>query len=365
MPLPIFDDHHSPIALRGAVVGAPVSAMHAMHHVNSLARRLGRSVEYVASGSFLSASIGTTTVVKAAYRRSPGAQVLCVEIELYDSSASDPRTHVTASIVGGTAPRIATGGSTDLDGTSDILPQAAYSRNHRGYRAWFDVTGLSTATTYEITVTHNDFASVSTGIRHLSAVEVPVRSFDPVGDPSHEMGVDPAWAAAGNDIYEGSATGAGGRGYDRIFDQMVKGRTLWRRHLQWIARNDTAGSGAYSTNSTSFVNMTGGTGEVRTRVRRLRKNTVRNPQIVYVRYLAQSGGTLRLAVTGVGTGVTTTYDIALAATGASFTSLESTGVVSLPTDGTLQEVDIKPRIKTALGANPVYVSLAALIEAET
>jgi hypothetical protein len=364
MPLPIPDDHHSPIALRGACTGLPVSAMHALGHTNSLARRLGRSVHCVASTSINSAGGGVTTVTKAAYRRSPGVQVLLVEIELWQSAASNPRAHITASIVGGTASRIVNAGSvTELNGSNDSAAGAQYSR-HRSmgvHREWFDVSGLSTGTTYEITVTHNDYASTSSGIRHLTAVEIPMASFDPVGDPANEMGIDPAWTAAGNDLYEGSATGAGGRGYDRAFDQMDKARTLVRRYVQFISREDTSG-GALNTNSTSFANLLGGTGTVRTRVRRLRASTVKNPQIVYLRYLAQSGGTLRLVVQAVGQ-ASTNVDITLAATAGSFTSLSSTAL-ALPCDGTDQEVDIKLQAKTVSGANPVFISLCALIEAE-
>lgn len=364
MPLPIPDDHHSPIALRGACAGLPVSAMHALQHTNSLARRLGRTVHYVAAGSTTTAGGGVTTVTKVAYRRSPGVQVLLVEIELWQSSVSNPRAHVTASIVGGSAPRIVTlGASTDLDGTTDIQPAAQYSRKRTMgvYRAWFDVSGLSTTTTYEVTVSHNDYASTSQGIRHLTVSEVPMASFDPVGDPANEMGIDPAWTAAGNDLYEGSATGAGGRGFDRMVDQQDKARTLLRRYVQIFTRQDTLAT--YGTNSTSFTNLIGGTGTFRTRVRRLRKNTVANPQIVYVRYIAQSGGTLRFVVTPVG-GASTNYDIVLAATGAGFTAQETAGVLVFPTSGTLQEVDIKPQAKTVLGANPVFISLAASMEAE-
>lgn len=359
MPLPVAH-HHSPIPLRSACIGQPVGAMHTLHHVDTLTFLLGRVGHVVGSTSVSAASAGTSTTTKIAYRRSPGAQVLCVEIELRATTGAYAR--VTASIVGGTAPRIPDGtdllGGHLLDGTHDVACDPAYTRHRNAYRCFFDVSGLSTGTTVEVTVNHNDYASLSSGVRRITAVEIPLVSMDPVGDPATEMGIDGAWPSAGNDLVEGDSSSP--RGWYRVFDQMVKARTLWRRHVQFAAREDTLG--AFSTNSLTNVNMLGGgSGAFRTRVRRIRANTVDNPQIVYVRYMAVSGGKLRLDITPVD-GVLTTTDIVLPPSG-SFTSLAST--VNFPTSGTDQEIDIHPQFLTNLGANPMYISLCAPgIEAE-
>lgn len=354
----VVPDHHGPIALRSACVGQPVSSMGTFHHTESLAFLLGGVPETVAAWRW-GPDHSATPVTYAAYQRSPGAQIVCVEVEL--SPVAGMTLKVAAAIAGAT--RLA---GSELDGVEIIASEASYQRRHVMRRAFFDVTALATNAIAEVSVTLFGVTGAFAQDCRCSVFEVPQRTLDPVADPTNEQGVDAGWTAAGNDLFDGSATTP--RGFNRIVGQLDNARMLVRRHWQLCDGETIAPAvvpNKYQTASAVLVNMLQGSGALRLRARRLWAAAPvanGNLYVASIRYLAVAGGTVRFAVTGVGTGVTTNYDFALGASAVWVRSAPFAFV--LPTDGTLQEADVVPQFKTANVASPLYISNAAAIEAE-
>lgn len=356
MPTPVAQNPN-PLAMRGAIIGAPVSASQTMHHLNTLSFLLGRATEAVASAMFPS---GGGPTYNLNYWRSPGCQVLGVDVELWSDPTNETALRLSASLPGAT---MLPGGS-QMNGSDLFFTFPAVS-HRRTYRCFFDVTGLSTSAPQYVQIKWTN-QSGNLGVRRITLTEIPLVSLDPVGDVTNEVGVDAGWPAAGNDMMEGGS--ASPRGWYRVVDQLDKARTKVRRHIQFCGADSTVfGSGVFHTSSATYVNMLpNGSGTVRTRARRLRANytgalTVPNTYLVQTRYLAAGGAALRLAVTPVGfPGSTVNWDYVLPISGV-FTATTPASI-SLPCFGTNQEVDITPMILSASGQ--AYVGNVALMESE-
>jgi hypothetical protein len=358
MPIPV-PQLPTAAQLRRLLVGRVASHQHVMRWTDELLYLLGYNLPTVASvvlPEYTHAS--NDSVVQLYYYPSPYAKALRATAEVYSTNA--PATCEIETLVDGVSATFLAGyeGGLDISKAFRMMYDRRQGVSATGY---IDVSGLSAAP-HRITVTR--LADVGdTGIRRVSLCEVPLAASDVETTPADEPGVNPAWALPPGRIVEALSTNA--YGFARIVGQLDAARTLVRRHVQVATLEDT--TNAEQTASASFVTIFGATGTLyRLRGSRIwgtaASSSTDEPFYVFVRYLAASGATLRLAVTPVG-GATVNTDIALGASAAWATDASGTLAIPVQVAGVAAECDVEIQLKATAGT--AYVATVALVAAQT
>lgn len=364
-------DHPEAAQLRRFGVGRPVSTAHGRRWAQELAYLLAYNVPSVYSGVVTGDDTGIGAHgTHLAYRRSPGVRVLYVGVELANGP---PGSYTTGYVQGVPTGNVdvfvngsAFGGGALESGLGDIsnpIQAPHFSvRNPPIYEAYLDVSALSTAAVQRLTFSWGTSSSHS-GIYRLHVAEVPLLDVDPNGAPTTEPGISASWATPEGRLVD--STPDQGEGFERIYAQLDAARSQVRRHLQ-VVTPEVAGSAAYTmmrpANATLVGNLawrgTAGLTAQRKffmRARRLYAATVGNAYTVWLRYQAPAGGTFRVLANGVATDLT----LPTAATYGQFS-----GAVSIPCNGTDQDVELEFLAANASTTDPLLISTIALVENE-
>jgi hypothetical protein len=221
-------------ALAPLRVGQPIAAGHGAHWSEELAFLLGGCLNTVVSQTFPARAVSGTATYHVAYKRSAGAQVLLVEIEIPVADDAAGRCTVEVSCTTGTIAILEATGGSPLDGATELPAEpAAVTRNtiHRGI---VSVASLAYGTIHDLVFTVAVVTSTSTvyprSLYRLHVVEVPIADADPVSSPSAEVGVDSAWTQVLNRLEAGTTSTS--RGFVRLFKQIDDARTKVQSHWQ-------------------------------------------------------------------------------------------------------------------------------------
>jgi len=355
-------DHHVASSFPGVRIARPVGFPVGGVWVEQLGYLLGYCKHEVASVTRLPTVNGTTAI---RYVRSPGAVALLLCVRPNVGTSVGDRMTVSPSVGG--AGTLA-GTSTVLDGTTGIATATSTDGTPDRYFRYFDVSGLTVGTGYELVVTTASHTGTSKGIFSMRVEEIARVTTDPVGAPSTDPGVAWVWPRGGNYLFSGSASAAsdGGAGFERIIGQLDDARSKVRRFPLNICSMDSDAN-AWSTTSAAFANptwnFTGAATRPRwyTRAKRLYGTSTANQLTARVRYKS-AGGELqvRIITTPVG-GAATNNDIVCPLAAAHGTI--ATGAVTIATSGTNQEAFIEIEEKVA-GGGTAYVSAISLHDNE-
>jgi hypothetical protein len=291
-----------------------------------------------------------------AYTKTPGIKAIRITLEPHVAGGVSVRSSlkVTVTASGGTINWIETGTGFFHDGSYDIPCQSVYTRDYPEYSAHLDVSALADDNTYDLKFDVQDTSVTSGATRSLykiSITEIPLANTDPVGAPTTENGVNPAWLVCTerNRIVDGDDTTTS-YGTQRLANQLEIARFQKRRQIQFVSPEDTtdgwnvtASAGAPGTATTLFP--FGYPVTIRMRARALYGTTVANTYLARIRYVNSGANKLkfRIAVQPVG-GAITNYNWLLPNT-ATFaaTILDDAAaplVFSIPCTGTDQECDL-------------------------
>jgi hypothetical protein len=363
-------------ALSRLVVGEPVSARHGARWAAQIAHLLGRQVHRACSCSLPAVVSGTgTSGTKTAhvhYLRSAAAQVALVAIELRDDTKSSGllvtalgyQVNVTVTAPSG-ATWIDRGSPGELlDGTSDITLPNPFLVGRKWLYGLMDVSGVSTSSVATMTV---DIVGVGGdlhfGLGTIHLVELPLGSIRP---EDGERGLLISWPDPRNAVDEGAAA-IGPTGLSALVDQEQIAATLQRWWWQLVGYEDSSPTTSddtwYRTGSMGAINWRGTLGATYSPVFRARVRQIHSGASVvtaYVRYLAASGGKVRVIATPVG-GSASNIDVTCT-TSASWAIASTTATIA--TTGTSQMVDLEIQAEGD-GGSTIYVSNVTLYTSET
>lgn len=364
-------------SLTRLLVRQPVSSRHGGRWASQIAHLLGRQSHRVCSHTVqaLAGRTATAKTVNIAYCRSPAAQLALLAIELrYDGVQSGGglanvdqyfRVNVTA-----TAPTGATWldrGAPDslLDGTVDIGLPSTVTAGRKWLTGLLDVSACSGSTFGDLSVEIVGVgAETHLGLATVHLIELPLGSLQP---ENSEPGLLLSWPDPRNWLEEGtSATGP--RGLNALVQLEQLACTNLRHWWQIVGYEDPVPTTLLDTWFTSSAVLAGPNwrGAIaatanptwRTRARAVYGTSAGQAITVRVRYLAASGGTVRVTMTPRG-GAPSTIDVTCAAS-AAWTTATATG--TLPASGTDQEVDIEITAKATAG--DLYFSQVAVRQTE-
>lgn len=318
----------------------------------------GRCKSIVGSVSGLARTNGD---VRLSYRHEAGARALLVHVSLNDGTDATARAIVDVQLNGSSS---ALGGTTSFLNNSSVLAcPTSRSRVTQVYEKYFDVSGLTVGTVYDLLVSPSTSAGTPQGVYSVAAYVVPRDSMDPENNPSTDQGTAFYFCRGWNPIFAGSASTAAdtGGGTERLVYEMDRRRkyaTTYPLQLATI-ENDTY---AFQTTSAAFANLTNlDSVSFRCMATRLYTTATGGTYQARIRYKSAGGnGTIRFATTPVG-GAATNYDITLTTSAA---YAWATGAVTLGTGGTNQEVDIAIQAKVA-GGGTLYIDSIALYSNES
>ncbi len=353
------------------MVATPASATHLSRWIDGLAFLEAYAVPPIGSvwkQPATSPIFPASEVIRLAYQRSPGVDVVRVEVEMAEQtleSAGD------TSYVGVTLSSASLIGTTPLDAATPLSPEAIPSGGrtylrHSVYVAYLDVSAVNYAAISDITFgcVPSSVDSNANGFARVHAVEVPHADLAPSTSPTDEVGVDIGWADTRRTIVDGSTTNAG-YGIKRLIDRLDGARTMVRRHWQLATVEDTGFCWSCTATVLGSISWfrSGAAGLQPSwymRARRLYDTATANVYTLRVTYASSDaavGGQLRLVAGG------TNNDITLPAPG-DLLFHTVTVAASVPTSTTDQEVAITIQATTNTAAKTLYISQVALIETE-
>lgn len=347
----------SPSQLSSMAVARPVSgSVNGQRWANELAFLRAHAVQSVAAVKL--PRHATASTVRVAYNRSPGCNVIRVEVELHVTIVFPSFGRINASVALSGATLIA--GSL-LDGSSELLVPESEVSDYPVYVAYLDVSGVTAGTTQYIDISWTDVSN-GTGLYRVAVHEVPLAEVDPVGAATTEVGLNGGWPNPPNKL-EAGATNVS-YGWARIFGELDGARYTCRRHWQLATPEITAA--AWTTSSTVdgplTWNITGAYDpDWYIRARRLYATTTANAHTLVGRLRMDAGGSsgrVRILLDGVASGTLT-----VPAGTTSFTTISTAVSVPTNTSGQLVKVEFDARVDG--GGQTLYCSNLALIEAET
>lgn len=365
-------------ALSRLLVRQPVSSRHGGRWASQLAHLLGRQTHRVCSHTVqaLSGRTASAKTANVAYTRSPDAQLALIAIELrYDGLQSsggltliDYGYQVNVTVTAPTGATWLDQGAPDalLDGSVDISLPSVLVAGRRWLTGVLDVSGCSTSSFLDLAVEIVGVgADTHLGLATVHLIELPLGSLQP---ENSDAGLLLSWPDPRNWLEEGPASD-GPRGLNALVQLEQLACERLRHWWQIVGYEDaapTTGGDTWFTSSAALAapNWRGAIGTTanptwRTRARAIYGTSAGQAVTVRVRYLAASGGTLRLTMTPRG-GAATTIDVTCAASAAWTTA---TGTVALPASGTDQEVDLVVTAKATAG--DFFFSQVAVRQTET
>lgn len=353
----------------------PVSATHGARWISQLTHIFARHVHRVAScrTQQLSARTASAKLVKVAYRRSRSAKLAIVRVEMfYDAtitiSGLDLALGHRATLLLG-LPSGATLVARDdelLDGAHNLSLPSPVTTNRLAYETLVNVTGCSTTTTSDFTVTITGVgAETHLGISTVSVYELPLGALLP---ESGDYGLAYAWADPRNFLETGDADGP--RGFNSLVrleqSAAIEQRWMWQIFGYEDSAPSPTGDTWVRTGTTMGVpDWRGrlGAAAVRfqARSRALYGTSAGMVCTLRARYYSANGGKLRLVVTPIG-GVATNHDLTLPVSAAWAVASVS---ITLPATGTVQEFTIEPQMQDNNVAGDTYISQISIIQEDT
>jgi hypothetical protein len=354
MPSPVAPQPQSS-QIANAIVASPVSASLVGRWLNDLAYLHCKQVQTICSqqipGQLASGSM------RVVYNRSPGVQVIRVDMSMNAGSAIGARLTMGVSVSSGAITMIGDG---YLNGTLEIDVGNPLIRMRPTVTGYFLVTGITSGTPVELIFTWANVAN-SFGPSYVSVTEVALADTNPQSDPSltGEMGLDASWPVQPGMIIDGSATTK--NGFVRAVAQLDRARADIHRHFQISTPEDN--STAWAVTSAASVSVPFGMNNNdfalrgRARLLYLATSNVYQARIRY-KHSGANTGNVTFVVTPVG-GASVNTTIALPNSAAWATV---TGTVNLPVSGTGQEFDVQFKSDTTAGTQ--YLGMLALTEKE-
>lgn len=343
------------------MTGNAVYGTHGQHWYNELAFLLAQNLQPVFANTF--GLTGQNNIV-VPYTRSPGAQVVLVEFELAKAAAGDEGASVSVAITPGSGSvSFLAVGSNPFDGSSENLNDARTLWNYQTFRGFMDVTSLTAGSNTFLLFQATQVGKNSKKFYRIQLTEVPLSETAAGALPSTEVAFEPRWCQAGNAIVDGLTSSA--YGTVRMYDQLDQARTA-PLQLFSIATEENALVSTWAITSTTFVALPFGTGsdpQWRFRVPAIYTGAIGANVTFAVRYYNPTvAATVRAVVTPVG-GSPQNFDISLPTIGGAGW-LEATSTITLPANGTSQEVTITFQAKVA-SAGTSYVSHISMLDTET
>lgn len=345
MPLPVPNEMAQQ-PMTAVRVARPVSTATGQAPQQIMSLLHGRCKAILGSNAGLPLANGD---VRWTYKHEPAARVLKVELRLNVGTTTAARATIATSLNGSTT-KLA--GTTDeQDGTVALGCPTTRIRVPSRHVCYFDTSGLTVGSLYDLLVTTGTSAGTPQGIYSLSAETLPRDVLDPENNPSTDQGIQFAFPRGDNPIFAGSATTAAdaGGGTERYIYELDQWRAKSVRYPLQIAtvENDTY---SWNTTSATFANLTGiGTAAFNARVTRFYTTSVKGAYKARCRYKVTGGGNavLRITSTSVAAGTTDNNDSATLTSAAYAWS--DPWAVSMATDGTLQETVLTVQGKTTAG----------------
>jgi hypothetical protein len=358
-------------SLQRLVTGAPASGPNHARHNEDLTHLIAYAAQPVIS-TYLPAVTTTPHSYYVAYRKTPGTRCLRITVEphITVSLATRPALTCEVTVPGASVNWVETGSSLYLDGSQDLPVETPSTWDVTQYTNTLDVSGLTDGTWYDLKFLVTDTGTTaSRGLYRIHVTEVPMADVDPVGAPTTEPGVNPAWLVSTDRNLIVDGTTALSYGTLRQLSQLEVARYQKRRLLQIVKPEATTlawnvtGTAAIGSAPFPFGHP------LHLRSRALYGTSVANVYTLRVRYInsASNKVTIRVAVTAAG-GATTNYDFQLTNV-ASFTATTtdaggSTMSVSIPGTGTDQECSIA-LYATNDAAGSTQISQLAFSESES
>ena len=353
----------------------PVSATHGARWISQLTHLLARQVHRVCScrTQQLSARTANAKSLKIAYRKSRGAKLVIVRVEMYHDNtvifsgldiAEGNRATLLLTLPSGAS--LVARDDEVFDGAHNLTLPSFYTTNRIAYETLLDVTGCSTTTTSDMTVTIAGVgAETHIGISTVTVYEVPLGALLP---ESGDYGLAYAWADPRNFLETGDLDGP--RGFYSLLrleqSAAIEQRWMWQifgyedsapspTGDTWLRTGTTMGAidwrGRVSTATQRF----------RARSRALYGTSAGMVCTLRARYYSANGGKLRLVVTPIG-GAPTNIDLTLPISAAWTTATVS---ITLPASGTDQEFTIEPQLQDNDAAGVTYLSQISIIQEES
>ncbi len=378
--VPHIDHQVPPPVLRHKLVGMPVSSAIVSRWNNDLLFLSEYNAHPVISTKglpFTTAGAASVATYKCTYRKSVGVHVLRVAIEVNTASTGNGALTCAVTTSAGSVAWVESSSVPVLDGTHNIHATNAILQDYGSYVGHLDVSALTNGTYYDLIFTVTDvLAGVTRGLYGIDVTEVPLGDVTPLSAPTTELGADQTWLLSNdfNRIENGATTTA--RGMTRLYAQLETARYQRPRCWQIIAPEDTAAAYAWRTTSTvantawPYASFAATTFRLRTRAVWGTGASDVNTYLARIRYRTSTTQQPKFSfvVTPVGgTPATTTFTLLHSSgawTGTTTDSAAANMVVTLPTKGTNQEVDITLELWNG-SAGTVYVSNLCIYENES
>lgn len=369
-------ERSSVASLLRCMVAEPASARVHTRQNDDLVHLASYAVQPVFSGCLGAVSTSPHSYY-IAYRKTPGIQCLRVEVEVHNSVSLGTMPDLTCEVTvpGASTNWIEIGGGLFLDGSQGLGTETPSTHDTSRWANFLDVSALTDGTYYDLKFLVTDGGTGLTfGLYRITVTEVPLSTVDPVGSPTTETGVNPAWLQSTdrNLIVDGTASSIS-YGQLRLLNQLEIARYQKRRHIQIVKPEAT--TLAFNITSTAAIGA-GGTEWPSTplfyvRSRALYGTSTANTYVMRVRYInsdATNKCTIRVAVTPVGGAATNTDYVLPNKTSFGSSILDNGGAmmsISIPGTGTNQECTIALYATNDTGGQTTQVSQVAFIEGES